>query len=144
MPPSTARLGLALVVGCAALVLTGAVATASGQHAGDSSDVSLAFTVAGTLSIHVRAAAVAGIAFALLLAYLVARRRDVGRLLPAALVLLGLLLVQMAVGELQWRNRLPWWLVLVHVSLAGAVWAWCVALVTALWRPPRPLAAGRA
>jgi heme A synthase len=45
----------------------------------------------------------------------------------------------MAVGELQYRNELPWWLVLIHVGLAGAVWAWTVALVTALWRTPRRL-----
>ncbi len=45
----------------------------------------------------------------------------------------------MAVGEIQWRNELPWWLVLVHVGLAAAVWAWTVGLVTALWRPPEPL-----
>jgi heme A synthase len=45
----------------------------------------------------------------------------------------------MAVGELQWRNQLPWWLVLIHVGLAALVWAWTVALVTALWRTPRTL-----
>ena len=42
----------------------------------------------------------------------------------------------MAVGEPQWRNELPWWLVLIHVGLAALVWAWTVALVTALWRTP--------
>jgi heme A synthase len=57
--------------------------------------------------------------------------------LPAAGVLLALLLVQMAVGELQYRNELPWWLVLVHVSLAAAIWAVTVALITFMWRPPR-------
>ena len=54
-------------------------------------------------------------------------------------VLLVLLLVQMAVGELQWRNQLPWWLVLIHVGLAALVWACTVGLVTALWRTPRTL-----
>ena len=33
-----------------------------------------------------------------------------------AVVLLVLLLVQMSVGELQYRNQLPWWLVLIHVG----------------------------
>jgi heme A synthase len=50
--------------------------------------------------------------------------------------LLALVLAQMAVGEIQYRNELPWWLVLVHVSLAAAIWAVTVALVTLLWRPP--------
>ena len=58
---------------------------------------------------------------------------------PRRVGLLVLLLVQMSVGELQWRNQLPWWLVLIHVGLAAAVWAWTVGLVTALWRPPRKL-----
>jgi hypothetical protein len=44
----------------------------------------------------------------------------------------------MGVGEIQWRNQLPWWLVLIHVVLAGGVWAWTVALATALWRTPAP------
>ncbi len=60
-------------------------------------------------------------------------------LAPGAGVLLALLLVQMTVGELQWRNQLPWWLVLIHVGLAALVWAWTVGLVTALWRTPRTL-----
>ena len=68
------------------------------------------------------------------------RNRDrAGVLAPGAGILLALLLVQMAVGELQWRNQLPWWLVLIHVGLAALVWAWTVGLVTALWRTPRTL-----
>jgi hypothetical protein len=38
----------------------------------------------------------------------------------------------MLVGEVQWRNQLPWWLVLIHVALATAVWAGVVALATLL------------
>ena len=55
-------------------------------------------------------------------------------------MLLFLFVVQMGVGELQYRTHLPWWLVLVHVALAGAVWAVAVALVTAIRRPPKPFA----
>jgi heme A synthase len=57
--------------------------------------------------------------------------------LPSALVLLGLLVAQMVVGETQYRTQLPWWLVLVHVTLAASVWAAGVALVRLLWRPAR-------
>jgi heme A synthase len=56
------------------------------------------------------------------------------------LALLGLLLVQMLLGEVQYRNALPWGLVLVHVTLAAAVWGLTVVIAYALWRPPRPLA----
>jgi heme A synthase len=47
--------------------------------------------------------------------------------------------VQVAVGEVQYRTDLPWWLVLVHVALAAGVWAGTVALVAVLWRPPASL-----
>ena len=45
----------------------------------------------------------------------------------------------MVVGEVQYRNALPWGLVLVHVTLAAAIWALTVAVVYSLWRPPLPL-----
>ena len=48
----------------------------------------------------------------------------------------------MAVGEIQWRNALPWGVVLVHVALAAAVWAGTVALAFLLWRPVAPLVRG--
>jgi cytochrome c oxidase assembly protein subunit 15 len=70
---------------------------------------------------------------------------DIRRLgnLVDAVFLLGLLLVQMAVGEIQWRNALPWGVVLVHVALAAAIWAVTVALAALLWRPVAPLVADR-
>jgi heme A synthase len=45
--------------------------------------------------------------------------------------------VQMAIGETQYRTHLPWWLVLVHVSMAVTVWAALTAFVFSLWRPRR-------
>ena len=54
-------------------------------------------------------------------------------------VLLGVLVAQAVVGEIQYRSALPWGLVLVHVFLAAAIWAAAVALAYALWRPPRAL-----
>jgi heme A synthase len=84
---------------------------------------------------HVRATAVFGITFALLLIWLV---RTHSRHLRGALVVLGLLAAQMTVGETQYRTHLPWWLVLIHVTLAASVWASVAALVYALWRPFRP------
>ena len=44
----------------------------------------------------------------------------------------------MIVGEVQWRNSLPWWLVLVHVTLATAIWTVTVWLVSLIWRPTVP------
>ena len=42
--------------------------------------------------------------------------------------LLVVLVAQAIVGEVQYRNALPWGLVLVHVALAAAIWAFSLAL----------------
>jgi cytochrome c oxidase assembly protein subunit 15 len=131
--------GLVLVGACGVLVVTGTLSTAAGPHPGDSAEIQRFWNLLDAVYVHVRATAAFGISFLLLLVWLVRNRVRAGVLMPGAVVLLVLLLVQMAVGELQWRNELPWWLVLIHVGLAAAVWALTVALVTALWRTPRRL-----
>jgi cytochrome c oxidase assembly protein subunit 15 len=131
--------GLVLAVACGVLVVTGTLSTAAGPHPGDSAEIQRFWNLLDAVYIHVRATAVFGICLLLLLGWLVRNRVRAGVLVPGAAILLVLLLVQMTVGELQWRNQLPWWLVLIHVGLAAAVWAWTVGLVTALWRTPRTL-----
>jgi heme a synthase len=86
--------------------------------------------------VHVRASAAFGLGFVIGVAYLARHRPATNALLKVAGLLLALLLAQMAVGEVQYRNELPWWLVLVHVSLAAAIWSVTVALVTLMWRAP--------
>ena len=132
-------LGLLLAAACGVLVVTGTLSTAAGPHPGDSAEIERFWNLLDAVHIHVRATAVFGISFLILLIWLYRNRDRAGVLAPGAGILLGLLLVQMLVGELQWRNQLPWWLVLIHVALAALVWAWTVALVTALWRTPRTL-----
>ena len=138
VPPAIRRAGLVLVSACAALVVTGALATAAGPHPGGD-EIRRLGSLVDAMWVHVRATAVFGLMLALVVGYLVARRRESRLLVPAG-VLLALLLVQMLVGEVQWRSQLPWALVLVHVSLAGAIWAACVFLAYVLWRPPAGLA----
>jgi len=43
----------------------------------------------------------------------------------------------MAIGETQYRTHLPWWLVLVHVTMAATIWAAVTVFVYSLWRPRR-------
>jgi heme a synthase len=131
--------GLLLAGACGILVVTGTLSTAAGPHPGDSAEIQRFWNLLDAVYIHVRATAAFGLSFLLLLVWLLRNRGRAGVLAPGAVILLGLLLVQMTVGELQWRNQLPWWLVLIHVGLAALVWAWTVALVTALWRTPRTL-----
>jgi heme A synthase len=81
--------------------------------------------------------------FLFILGHLAARRERSPRLFVAALGVLGLLLVQVAIGETQYHSGLPWWLVLVHVAIAAAVWGAIAALAYSFWRPLAALAPGR-
>lgn len=127
---------------CALMVVTGAVATASGPHPGADQDVHrLGLGIRDTVYVHVRATALFGIGLLLVGWQLVRARREAPGVVRLALALFVVLLVQMLVGEIQYRNALPWGLVLVHVTLAAAIWALTVGLVYALWRPPLALVA---
>ena len=132
-------LGLPL---CAALVVTGAVATASGPHPGASEDVErLGLGIEETVYWHVRVAAVFGICVLVLGVFLVRSRRDAPGVLLVWAGLLAALGAQALVGEVQYRNALPWGLVLAHVVLAAAIWTLFVALSVVLSRPPAALVA---
>jgi cytochrome c oxidase assembly protein subunit 15 len=72
---------------------------------------------------------------AVTLTVLVRERSRLPGLLRIGLVLSALLAAQGIVGEVQWRTRLPWGVVLAHVALAGAVWATTVALAALAFRP---------
>ncbi|HET6684530.1 MAG TPA: COX15/CtaA family protein [Gaiella sp.] len=126
---------------CAVMVVTGAVATASGPHPGSDSDVQrLGLEIRDTVYVHVRAAAAYGIGFLFVCWQLLRARREAPGVLRLAGALLVVLVTQMIIGEVQYRNALPWGLVLVHVALAATIWALTVAIAYALWRPPAPLA----
>jgi cytochrome c oxidase assembly protein subunit 15 len=127
--------GVVLALACLGLVVTGTFATAAGPHSGDPEVVERLGSLPDALYVHVRITAVFGCVFLFVLGYLMARRAVAPRLFGFALGLLGVLLLQMAVGELQWRLELPWGLVAVHVGLAALVWALTVALAGMLWRP---------
>jgi cytochrome c oxidase assembly protein subunit 15 len=133
LPAWVPRLGVLVGLAGAVLIVSGTLATAAGPHPG-SVVVRRLWSFQPAIYWHVRATAVFGIAFALVLVWLVRNRAPQVR---GALVLLGLLLVQMVIGEIQYRTQLPWWLVLVHVTVAVTVWAALTAFVFSLWRPRR-------
>jgi len=128
---------------CVTMVVTGTLATAAGPHPGSREGVRRLGNFQTAVSVHVRATAVFGILLLVLVAYLWRSGRRSGRLLQATLAVLALVCVQMAIGEIQYRNRLPWWLVLAHVTTAALVWASVVALVTSFFRPTAALAPAR-
>jgi cytochrome c oxidase assembly protein subunit 15 len=133
LPRWVSLAGLVVGLAAAVLIFSGTLATAAGPHPG-STVVRRLWSFEPAVYWHVRATAVFGISFALVLVYLV---RTKAQQVRGALVLLGLLAVQMTIGEVQYRTHLPWWLVLVHVTVAATVWAVCASFVFSLWRPRR-------
>ncbi len=133
---------LALAAAAAALVVSGTLATAAGPHSGDAKADRLG-VLYDAVYVHVRVSAVFAAVLVATLTALVLERRRVPGLLRVGLLLALLLGAQAIVGETQWRTRLPWGLVLVHVALAGAIWATTVGLATLAFRPLASLARPR-
>jgi cytochrome c oxidase assembly protein subunit 15 len=127
--------GLGIVIACFTLVASGTIATAAGPHSGGENVYRL-WSLRPALLLHGTAVAVLGCGLMFLIGYLFGRRATIGPYLVATAGLAGLVLVQMALGDIQYRTHLPWWLVLVHVAVAATVWSWTVALVVSMWRPP--------
>ena len=126
--------GIGIGVACFVLLASGTVATAAGPHSGGKHVYRL-WSLHPALLLHGAAVAVLGCSLMFMIGYLFARRAAVGRFFYAACGLAGLVLVQMALGDLQYRTHLPWGLVLVHVAIAATVWGCTVALVASMWRP---------
>jgi heme a synthase len=132
--PQWVRVGGLLVwVSLCVLIVSGTLATAAGPHPG-STVVRRLWSFYPAVYWHVRATAVFGVSFAVLLVWLL---RAHSRYVRGALLVLGLLAVQMTIGEIQYRTQLPWWLVLVHVTVATTLWTVATAFVYSLWRPVR-------
>jgi cytochrome c oxidase assembly protein subunit 15 len=132
-PVTSSVRGLALVAGvaCGALILSGITATAAGPHSGGVA-VPRVWSFQPAVYVHVRATAVFAITFALLVTLLGWRG---SKHLRGALVVLGLLIAQMIVGEIQYRTHLPLGVVILHVTLSSIVWAATVVVVATMWRP---------
>lgn len=136
---------LALVFTAAGFVLivSGTFATAAGPHSGGGEHIDRFGSLDRTVYLHGAVVGAFLLSFLFAIGYLAAYRDRSPALFRLGLGVLTLLLVQMAIGELQWRTKLPWELVLVHVVLAAAVWAGTVTVATLFFRPPRSLASGQ-
>ncbi len=105
--------GLVVAVAGLALLVTGTLATAAGPHSGGGVEhVDRLWRLQPVIYIHAVAVAVFGIGLVFVLGYLASLRRRAPRLFALGLGVFGLLLVQMTVGEIQYRTHLPWGLVL--------------------------------
>jgi heme a synthase len=137
-PPLAANwLALVLVPATLALGVTGTLVTAAGPHSGGE-DIRRIGVLPDALHLHIGATALLGIVYLGLVAALLRARPRAGVELQLAAAILGILLIQMVIGEIQWRTELPWGLVLVHVALATTVWAGVVALAARLLLRSQP------
>ena len=138
-PPLPANwLAVVLVPSSLALITTGTLVTAAGPHSGGE-EIKRYGLLPDALHLHVGATAIFGIAFLGIVASLLWSKDEARGDLRFACGVLGLLLLQMAIGDIQWREHLPWQLVLVHVTMATAVWAGIVALAARLLLRSRPV-----
>lgn len=138
--PGLARLGGAvLLLSVAVLVVSGTVSTAAGRFPGSSGStvVNRVWDFHSAVYWHVRAVAVFGVVILVLAAWAWQRRDRFPRLVRGCAGLVAILLLQMGIGELQYRTygTVPWGVVVLHVTLAAALYAWTVGLVARLWRP---------
>jgi heme a synthase len=138
--PLLARLsGAALLASVGVLVVSGTLSTAAGRFPGSSGStvVPRLWDFHSAVYWHVRAVAMFGIVFLALAGWAWQRRERFPWLVRGCAGLLALLLAQMAIGELQYRTygTVPWGVVMIHVTLAAALFAWTVGLVAWLGRP---------
>jgi heme a synthase len=136
-PSGLAWPALALVPSVLVLVVTGTLVTAAGPHSGGE-DIRRFGNLVDMVHVHIGATAVFGATFLFLIVPIVVKRNEARVELGLGLGVLGLLLVQMTIGEVQWRTELPWGLVLVHVALGTAVFAGVVGLAARLTLRPTP------
>jgi heme a synthase len=137
VPLELRRLGLVFAAACFALIVSGSFATAAGPHSGggDAEEIDRLGRLEPIVYVHGAVVGIFFCSFLFALGYLAARRDRASRLFALGAGVFVLLLLQMGLGELQWRTHLPWGLVLVHVFVAATVWIGTVALATLFFRP---------
>jgi cytochrome c oxidase assembly protein subunit 15 len=139
VPPELRRLAIVFTAAGFALIVSGTFATAAGPHSGGGEHIQRFGSLDRSVYLHGAIVGAFLLSFLFAIGYLAAFRHRSPALFGFGLGVFGLLLVQMGIGEIQWRTKLPWELVLVHVVLAAAVWSGTVALAALFYRPPRSL-----
>jgi cytochrome c oxidase assembly protein subunit 15 len=113
--------GAVMLLGLLAVIVAGVLTTASGPHSGSAGtgEVVDRFGIFGTaVTYHARGAYV----FLVLLLVLTFWRTRRGPALRDLGLLISLVVMQVVLGEVQYRNGLPWGVVLAHVANAALLW----------------------
>lgn len=124
-----------VAVAAGAVLVSGAVVTAAGPHSGDD-DVTRRFgDLLAAVEVHVRLA-IAFTALAVILIAWVTREGGTDRLTSRMTkIAVPLIALQILIGEYQYRNGLPWGVVVVHVSIAAALWVVILVACLGIIRP---------
>ena len=111
-----------MLAACAVVILLGVITTASGPHSGAGSVEGLGVERLGNSALAVTLHARAAWTFAVLVVLLTLARRRTRAGARDVTALTALVVVQIALGEIQYRNGLPWQVVLAHVATAAVIW----------------------
>jgi heme a synthase len=120
-------LGLALIA-LGGVIVTGVLVTAAGPHPGDPDVTIRWWNLADAAAVHVRVV-IAFVVIGLAVGVWLWRRRTTVPL-PTRLIatFAPLLALQIGLGEYQYRNQLPWGVILAHVTVAALVWTVACAI----------------
>jgi len=117
------------------VVVTGVLVTAAGPHSGDPAVIRRFGNLEDAAAIHVRFV-IAFVALGIAVGVWLLRHRPVERAVTRLVAVFApLLALQIAIGEYQYRHQLPWRVILVHVTIAGLLWATGAALAWLVARP---------
>lgn len=134
--PLRRRLGVGLIVLLGAVVVTGVLVTAAGPHSGDE-DVTKRFWDLGlAIAIHVRVVIVFVVAAVGVWLWSWKTGPADRTLQKLAILFVPLLALQVAIGEYQYRNGMPWEVILGHVTVAALVFSTGTAAAWHLAHPP--------
>jgi cytochrome c oxidase assembly protein subunit 15 len=124
-----------VALGAAAVLSSGVVVSAAGPHSGDDDVTRRWGDLLTAVEVHVRIAIGFVLVAAVLFAW-VAREGGIDRLSARAGALaVPLVALQIGIGEYQYRNGLPWGVVVAHVATGAAAW---IAIVIACRGVARP------
>ncbi len=119
-----------------AVILSGVLVTASGPHPGDP-EVKIRFwNLADAVALHARVVLAFVICSVFFLLWLWTNGVGDRAVRPLSLIFAPLLIVQILVGEYQYRNQLPWEIILIHVTIVALLFATAAAIAWLLGHPP--------
>lgn len=118
-----------------AVIISGVLVTASGPHPGDP-EVKIRFwNLADAVALHARVVLAFVICSVFFLLWLGKNGIGDRAVRPLSLVFAPMLIVQILVGEYQYRNQLPWEIILIHVTIVALLFTTAAAIAWLLGHP---------